>query len=69
MPRVFDCFQFYNEFDVLEIRLAELDPLVDHFVIVEATHTHTGKPKPLLLHRKPQALRALRPQDHPCRRR
>ncbi|MBX9778509.1 MAG: hypothetical protein K2Y71_29395 [Xanthobacteraceae bacterium] len=47
MPRVFDCFQFYNEFDVLEIRLAELDPLVDRFVIVEATHTHTGKPKPL----------------------
>ena len=47
MPRVYDCFQFYNEFDVLEIRLAELDPLVDHFVLVEATHTHTGKPKPL----------------------
>ena len=47
MPRVFDCFTFFNELDVLEIRLAELDPLVDHFVIVEATRTFTAKPKPL----------------------
>jgi beta-1,4-mannosyl-glycoprotein beta-1,4-N-acetylglucosaminyltransferase len=47
MPRVFDCFPFFNELDVLEIRLAELDALVDHFVIVEATHTQTGNSKPL----------------------
>jgi len=47
MPRVFDCFTFFNELDVLEIRLAELDPLVDHFVIVESTRTFTAKPKPL----------------------
>jgi beta-1,4-mannosyl-glycoprotein beta-1,4-N-acetylglucosaminyltransferase len=47
MPRVFDCFPFFNELDVLEIRLAELDPLVDHFVIVEATRTFTANPKPL----------------------
>ena len=47
MPRVFDCFPFFNELDVLEIRLAELDPLVDHFVLVESTRTFTAKPKPL----------------------
>lgn len=47
MPRVFDCFPFFNELDVLEIRLAELNELVDQFVIVEATHTQTGNPKPL----------------------
>ncbi len=47
MPRVFDCFPFFNELDVLEIRLAELDPLVDHFVLVEGTRTFTAKPKPL----------------------
>src|SRR5215207_4343303 len=47
MPRVFDCFPFFNELDVLEIRLAELDALVDCFVIVEATRTFTAKPKPL----------------------
>jgi beta-1,4-mannosyl-glycoprotein beta-1,4-N-acetylglucosaminyltransferase len=47
MSRVFDCFTFFNELDVLDIRFAELDPLVDHFVIVEATRTFTAKPKPL----------------------
>jgi beta-1,4-mannosyl-glycoprotein beta-1,4-N-acetylglucosaminyltransferase len=47
MPRVFDCFTFFNELDILDIRLAELDPLVDYFVIVEATRTFTGKSKPL----------------------
>jgi glycosyltransferase involved in cell wall biosynthesis len=45
--RVYDCFQFYNELDLLELRLAELDPVVDHFVLVEATTTHAGTPKPL----------------------
>jgi len=47
MPRVFDCFIFFNEFDLLEIRLHELAPVVDRFVIVEAPLTFTGKPKPL----------------------
>lgn len=47
MPRVFDCFTFFNELDILDIRLAELDPLVDFFVLVEATRTFTGRPKPL----------------------
>jgi beta-1,4-mannosyl-glycoprotein beta-1,4-N-acetylglucosaminyltransferase len=42
-----DCFIFYNELDLLEYRLAVLDSIVDYFVLVEATHTHTGKEKPL----------------------
>ena len=46
-PRLFDCFPFYNEMDVLELRLAELDPLVHRFVLVESTVTQTGKPKAL----------------------
>lgn len=45
--KIYDCFQFYNEVDLLELRLAELSPLVDHFVLVEAAHTHAGTPKPL----------------------
>lgn len=45
--RIIDCFQFYNELDLLEIRLAELAPVVDRFVLVEARHTHAGDPKPL----------------------
>ena len=44
---IYDCFSFYNELDILEIRLATLDEIVDKFVLVEADWTHTGKPKPL----------------------
>ncbi|MFI5203079.1 MAG: hypothetical protein ACHQF2_01185 [Flavobacteriales bacterium] len=44
---VVDCFTFFNELDLLEIRLNELNPVVDKFVLVEATHTHQFKPKPL----------------------
>ena len=47
MPRIYDCFSFMNELDLLELRLNELDPVVDYFVLAEATVTHSGKPKPL----------------------
>jgi beta-1,4-mannosyl-glycoprotein beta-1,4-N-acetylglucosaminyltransferase len=40
---------FFNELDVLEIRLAELDPVVDVHVIAEAPVTYSGDPKPLYL--------------------
>lgn len=44
---IYDCFPFYNELMLLEIRLHELAPVVDKFVLVEATHTHSGRPKRL----------------------
>lgn len=44
---IYDTFPFFNELDLLELRLHELDPVVDRFVLVEATHSHSGKPKPL----------------------
>lgn len=44
---VYDCFSFFNELDLLEIRLNVLKDVVDRFVLVEATQTHTGQPKPL----------------------
>jgi len=47
MPRIFDCFTFLNEFDLLEIRLHELAQVVDRFVIAESPVTFTGRPKPL----------------------
>jgi beta-1,4-mannosyl-glycoprotein beta-1,4-N-acetylglucosaminyltransferase len=47
--RVFDCFTFYNEFDILELRLAELWDTVDYFVISEANTTHQNNPKPFFL--------------------
>ena len=45
---IFDCFTFFNELDLLEIRLHTLKDVVDKFVIAEATRTHTGKPKELV---------------------
>jgi beta-1,4-mannosyl-glycoprotein beta-1,4-N-acetylglucosaminyltransferase len=42
-----DAFMFYNEFDVLELRLELLDRYVDRFVLVEAEVNHVGGPKPL----------------------
>lgn len=44
---IYDCFIFYDELMLLEIRLKELYPAVDKFVLVEATHTFSGKPKRL----------------------
>jgi len=43
--KIYDCFTFYNELDLLELRLTELYNYVDHFVIVEANTTFTNKPK------------------------
>lgn len=45
---VYDCFTFFNELDLLEIRLNVLSGVVDRFVLVEAGETHTGKPKAFL---------------------
>lgn len=47
--RIFDCFTFYNEFTLLELRLKELWNTVDYFVIAEANITHQNNPKPFYL--------------------
>lgn len=47
VPKIIDCFIFYNELDMLEFRLEELNEFVDRFVIVESTKTFIGKEKPL----------------------
>lgn len=44
---VYDCFQFFNELDMLKIRLHVMAPVVDKFVISEATETFSGMKKPL----------------------
>lgn len=48
MTKVYDCFSFNGEWDLLELRLNSLDPVVDFFVITESIYTHMGKPKKLL---------------------
>ena len=44
---IYDCFIIFNELDLLEIRFNVLTDVVDWFVVVEGTKTHTGKDKPL----------------------
>jgi hypothetical protein len=46
--KVYDLFSFYNEFEVLEIRLQELWDTVDYFVLLESNVTYVGNPKPYL---------------------
>lgn len=43
--RVFDCLLYSGEARVLEIRLHELDAVVDRFVVVESDTTFSGEPK------------------------
>ncbi len=44
---IYDCFNFFNEFDLLDIRLNTLWDTVDKFVLAESTVTFTNKKKPL----------------------
>jgi beta-1,4-mannosyl-glycoprotein beta-1,4-N-acetylglucosaminyltransferase len=46
---IFDCLILHDELDLLELRLRELDRVVDRFVVVEATSTFRGQEKPLHL--------------------
>lgn len=45
--KVYDCFLFFDEFDLLELRLETLYEHVDVFVLVESKYTFTGVQKPL----------------------
>lgn len=47
--KLFDCFIFNGELDLLEIRLNILYEYVDKFVILEGEETFTGLKKPLYL--------------------
>ena len=48
MDMIYDCFTFFNELDLLEIRLNVLKDVVDKFVLVEATRTFTNRKKQLI---------------------
>ena len=45
--KIFDCFMFYDEELLLDIRLNILDKYVDFFVIVESEYFHNGKKRKL----------------------
>ena len=44
---IYDCFQYFNEEHIADLRFNILDKFVDYFVIVESTVNHQGKEKKL----------------------
>lgn len=47
MANVYDCLMFFSEIDMLELRVKELQHVVDYHVVCESRETHSGKPKEL----------------------
>ena len=45
--KIFDCFMYFDEDLILDLRLNTLNDFVDKFIIVESNITHTGKKKSL----------------------
>ncbi len=45
---IFDCFMYFDEEQILELRLNVLDEKVDFFVIVESIYNHRGDKRDLL---------------------
>ena len=45
--KIFDCFMYFDEETVLELRLNILDKYIDYFVIVESSFTHKGDKRDL----------------------
>ena len=41
--KIFDCFMFFDEEILLDLRLNYLNSYVDEFVIVESPYTHSGE--------------------------
>ena len=48
---IFDCFMYFDEEQILEIRLNALDEKVDFFVIVESIYNHKGDKRDLLFNK------------------
>ena len=50
--KIYDCFMYFDEEVVLDLRLNILNKYVDYFVIVESTFTHKGGKRQLLFNHK-----------------
>ena len=46
--KIYDCFMFFDEEMLLDLRLNIMDKYVDKFVITEASYMHSGKAKKLI---------------------
>lgn len=60
--RTFDLFPYNGELELLKIKLHEMAPWVDHFVLVESAFTYAGEPKPLHFDAQKQALQEFLPK-------
>ena len=49
--KIFDCFMYFDEEQVLDLRLNVLDKYVDNFVIVESIYNHKGEKRDLLFNK------------------
>ena len=50
--KIFDCFMYFDEEILLDLRMNILDKYVDYFVIVESTFTHKGEERKLHFNHK-----------------
>ncbi len=50
--KIFDCFMYFDEEVVLDLRLNTLNEYVDYFVIVESVFTHRGDKRNLIFNHK-----------------
>ena len=50
--KLIDCFMYFDEDLILEIRLNTLNKIVDKFIIAEATRDHAGREKNLNFNKK-----------------
>ena len=46
--KIYDCFMFFDEEMLLDLRLNIMNEYVDKFVITESVYMHSGKPKKLI---------------------
>ena len=50
--KIYDCFMYFDEEVVVDVRLLTLNEFVDYFVIVESKFTHKGDPRELKFNHK-----------------
>lgn len=57
---IYDCFQFFNELDILKLRLNIMKDIADYFVISESVVTFSGDSKPLFYEENKDLFREFR---------
>jgi beta-1,4-mannosyl-glycoprotein beta-1,4-N-acetylglucosaminyltransferase len=50
--KIFDCFMYFDEEQILDLRLNVLNEYVDYFVIIESIYNHKGEKRDLLFNKK-----------------